>query len=130
MLHRLLVTAALVVVLLAARRTSAEQTASYPIPPLNSDFLVTHTPVLTPWQNGASAVVGSSSSVGASVGRVTFGPCVYRAAHHLRGRPLRHLPHGGRPVVRGGWQRGFRVNSPDGGRRPAGHQVAAGGLSL
>ena len=80
-MHRLLVTAALVVVVLAARHTSAQQTASNPVPSLNSDFLITPKPILTPWQNGASAVAGSSSSVGASVGRVTFGPCVYRAAH-------------------------------------------------
>jgi hypothetical protein len=81
MLHRLLVTAALVLVVLAARRTSAEETESNPVLPLNSDFLITPTPILTPWQNGASAVAGSSTAVGASVGRLTYGPCVYRAAH-------------------------------------------------
>ena len=81
MLHRLLVTAALVLVVLAARRTSAEETASNPVLPLNSDFLITPTPILTPWQNGASVVAGSFTAVGASVGRLTYGPCVYRAAH-------------------------------------------------
>ena len=74
MLHRLLVTAALVLVVLAARRTSAEETASNPVLPLNSDFLITPTPILTPWQNGASVVAGSFTAVGASV--LNFPPVV------------------------------------------------------
>ena len=57
------------------------KTASNPVPPLNSDFVITPTPILTPWQNFASAVEGSCISVGTSVTRLTYGPCVYRASH-------------------------------------------------
>lgn len=42
---------------------------------------MTLSPILTPWQNGASASEGSSQAVGASVTRLTYGPCVYRGAH-------------------------------------------------
>ena len=42
----------------------AESTASNPTPPLSGDFLITPTPILTPWQNGASASEGSSSDIG------------------------------------------------------------------
>ena len=80
--------AVLVAALAAATATAfvfpsalAEQTASSPVPPLNADFLITPTPILTPWQNGASAVEGSTTAVGASVTRLTYGPCVYRGAH-------------------------------------------------
>ena len=59
----------------------AQQTPSNPSPPLNSDFLITPAPILTPWQNGGSASEGSSSAVAASVARLTFGPCGYRSAH-------------------------------------------------
>lgn len=48
---------------------------------LNGDFLISSSPILTPWANGASAVAGSSTSVGNSVARVTFGACTYIVAH-------------------------------------------------
>ena len=59
-------------------RALAQSTASNPTPPLSGDFLITPTPILTPWQNGASASEGSTSDIGASVTRLTYGPCVYR----------------------------------------------------
>ena len=62
---------------LALATTAAAQVS----PPLNGDFLITPTPILTPWTNGASALEGSSTSVGNSVARLIYGPCVYRAAH-------------------------------------------------
>jgi len=46
-----------VLALAAATTASAEQTASNPVPPLNGDFLMTPSPILTPWANGASAKV-------------------------------------------------------------------------
>lgn len=68
-------------VLLAASSARAQQTAAQPSPPLNSDFLITPTPILTPWTNGASASEGSSTAVANSVARLTYGPCVYRSMH-------------------------------------------------
>lgn len=50
-------------------------------PPLNGDFQISLSPILTPWANGASANAGSSNSVGNSVARVTFGACTYLVAH-------------------------------------------------
>ena len=50
-------------------------------PPLNGDFLITQTPILTPWQNGVTANSGSSTSIGATASRIVLGPCVYRTAH-------------------------------------------------
>jgi hypothetical protein len=69
------------VLLLASAAVSAQQTASNPSPPLNSDFLITLTPAQTPWTDGASIVQGSSTAVGNSVARITYGACVYRALH-------------------------------------------------
>ena len=68
-------------VLLCGGGALAQSTASNPTPPLNGDFLITPTPILTPWMNGASASEGSTSDIGASVTRLTYGPCVYRGAH-------------------------------------------------
>ena len=62
---------------LALAATAAAQVS----PPLNGDFLITPTPILTPWTTGASAVEGSSTSVGNSVARLVYAPCGYRAAH-------------------------------------------------
>ena len=59
----------------------AQQSASNPSPKLDSDFLITPSPILTPWQNGGSASEGSTDALAASVARLTFGACVYRAAH-------------------------------------------------
>ena len=60
----------------------AQQTLTGPTPALNSDLLLTiSNPILTPWENGASATDASSAAVGATVARITFGPCVYRTAH-------------------------------------------------
>ena len=56
----------------AAAVVSAQQTASNPVPPLNSDFLITPSPILQPWNApNVSALEGSSSAVGVSVARLT-----------------------------------------------------------
>lgn len=82
--------AAALLLLLSASTTvlsfaSAQQTPSNPVPPLNSDFVITPTPILTPYNApNTSAFEGSSSAVGVSVARLQYGPCVYRAAHWHR----------------------------------------------
>lgn len=78
MLLKLAVAAALS---LCVRQALAQQPASNPTPPVNADFLVTPSPILTPWQNGASSCEGFLQAVGASVTRLNYGPCVYRGAH-------------------------------------------------
>lgn len=61
--------------------TNAQQSSTNPAPPLNGDYLISTSPILTPWANGASAVAGSSNTLGNSVARVTFGACTYLVSH-------------------------------------------------
>lgn len=58
---------------------AAQQSSVNPMPPLStSDFLITTSPILQPWTGGSSASEGSSTSIGNSVARLTYGPCGIR----------------------------------------------------
>ena len=48
---------------------------------LPDDLAIKGVPALLPWGNGSSILIGSSNSVGTSVGRLKLGPCGYDVAH-------------------------------------------------
>lgn len=74
--------AAAAALLALAATAAAQQTSVNPMPSLTaSNFVITPSAILTPWTNGASAMEGSSTAIGNSVARLTYGPCVYRTAH-------------------------------------------------
>jgi len=48
---------------------------------LPDDLAIKGVPALVPWGNRSSILIGSSNSVGTSVGRLKLGPCGYDVAH-------------------------------------------------
>lgn len=71
--------AATAALLALAATAAAQQSSVNPMPSLyTSDFKITTQAILQPWTGGSSASEGSSTSIGNSVARLTYGPCGIR----------------------------------------------------